>query len=71
MAASCLAPDLPPGPAYLCYSPINERCSHRNFKKPLGYTKITTTMIYAHVVNAKVGMDMEAFERRMNLRKEV
>lgn len=35
-------------------------------KKLLGHTKITTTMIYAHVVNAKVGMDMEAFGRRMN-----
>lgn len=38
-------------------------------KKLLGHTKITTTMIYAHVVNAKVGMDMEAFEKRMNLNK--
>lgn len=38
-------------------------------KKLLGHTKITTTMIYAHVVNAKVGMDMEAFERKMDLNK--
>ena len=36
-------------------------------KKLLGHTKITTTMIYAHVVNAKVGMDMEAFEKKMQL----
>jgi len=38
-------------------------------KKLPGHTKITTTMIYAHAVNAKVGMDMEAFERKMCLNK--
>jgi site-specific recombinase XerD len=35
-------------------------------KKLLGHTKITTIMIYAHVINAKVGMDMEASERKLN-----
>jgi len=38
-------------------------------KKLLGHTKITTTMIYAHVVNAKVSMDMEAFEKKMDFKK--
>jgi site-specific recombinase XerD len=38
-------------------------------KKLLGHTKITTTMIYAHVVNAKVGLDREAFERKMDLKQ--
>ena len=38
-------------------------------KKLQGHTKITTTMIYAHVVNAKAGMDMDAFEKKIGLNK--
>jgi site-specific recombinase XerD len=37
--------------------------------KLLGYTKLATTMIYAHVMQSKVGMDMTLLQRKLDNRE--
>lgn len=36
--------------------------------KLLGHTKLSTTMVYAHVVQSKIGLDMKVLEDRLNLK---
>ncbi len=40
--------------------------SIESLSKMLGHTKITTTQIYAKMLNSKVGADMDALAQRIN-----
>jgi integrase len=37
--------------------------------KLLGHTKLATTMIYSHVMQSKIGMDMSLLQRKLDLRE--
>jgi len=39
--------------------------------KLLGHTKLSTTMVYAHVMQSKVGLDMSLLQKRFDNRNEV
>jgi integrase/recombinase XerD len=61
------ATDFSFSPAYFCHDGNSAKWgANRNNQQIVGHTKLATTMIYTHVMQSRIGMDISLLQERLS-----